>query len=81
MTKRIGPKTLPCGTPEVTGFVLEDYPSKTIFCDLFVKNYLIDLYIFPRNSITPIFFISFLCVAYQTLLKILIDYVNIFTFM
>ena len=30
--KSSGPKTLPCGTPEVTSVVVEDLPSTSTYC-------------------------------------------------
>jgi hypothetical protein len=36
--KRIGPSTVPCGTPDVTGTVLDVTPSITTVCVLSDKN-------------------------------------------
>ena len=69
MTKRIGPKTLPSGTPEVTVFVLDDCPSTTTFCDLLAKKISIYLYIFPRIPYPQILLLVFYAEAYQKPLK------------
>jgi len=37
-TKNVGPSTLHCGTPEVTGAKSEDTPSMTTSCERPVKN-------------------------------------------
>ena len=40
---RHGPRTDPCGTPDITGTLLDDAPSTTTLCDLPLKNSLIQL--------------------------------------
>ena len=36
--KRAGPRTDPCGTPDVTGTLSEEVPSRTTICDLLMSR-------------------------------------------
>ena len=36
--KRAGPKTDPCGTPDVTGTLSDEVPSRTTICDLLLRK-------------------------------------------
>ena len=36
--KRAGPRTDPCGTPDVTGTLSEEVPSRTTICDLLLRK-------------------------------------------
>ena len=55
-----GPKTDPCGTPEVTEDHLEDFPFNISRCYLFVKKYLIHLWMLQSIPTHLIFLISLL---------------------
>ena len=36
--KRAGPRTDPCGTPDVTGTLSDEVPSRTNICDLLLRK-------------------------------------------
>ena len=55
-----GPKTDPCGTPDVTEDHLEDFPFNVTLCFLFVKKSLIHLWMFPPIPKHLIFLMSLL---------------------
>ena len=52
----IGSNTLPCGIPRVTFAESELFPFITTFCDLSVRNYFIQLWIFPLMPYHQSFF-------------------------